>query len=113
MREYSTFTEFWPYYLTEHRQASTRAWHYFGTSCALFVLIFALTSRAWGFIGLAFICGYLFAWLSHAFIERNRPATFTYPLWSLAADFKMLFCFITGRMSRELEKAGIAPTRAR
>jgi len=107
MRKYTTFQEFWPYYLNEHSLPATRAWHYFGTFCGLAILIFAIVTGSWLFLPFAFISGYFFAWLSHGAIEKNKPATFTYPLWSLRADFKMLFCFVTGQMGRELTKAGV------
>jgi len=108
MREYQSFEAFWPYYLQEHSRPATRAWHYVGTSCAIALLIITLVTQTWWLLPAAFICGYFFAWVSHGTIERNKPATFTYPLWSLRADFVMLWCFLTGRMSRELKKAGIA-----
>lgn len=103
----TTYTEFWPYYLREHSKPATRAWHYFGTALALSVLTFAITTQSWWFLLAAVVSGYFFAWISHGAIERNKPATFTYPLWSLFSDFRMLFCFLTGQMSRELEKAGV------
>ncbi len=112
MREYSTFSEFWPHYLREHADSRTRAMHYVGTVLAITLLIFVLTTQKWSLLLLTLVCGYFFAWLSHLFIEKNRPATFTYPLWSLISDFKMLFCFLTGRLSAELKKAGVVNQRA-
>ena len=107
MRECKNFTEFWPYYLREHSAPATRAWHYVGTSLAIMILAAALISGHYAFILLALVCGYAFAWASHMGIEKNRPATFTYPLWSLASDFKMLYCFATGQLRAELAKAGV------
>ena len=113
MREHTSFAEFWPYYLQEHSKATTRAWHYVGTSLAILTLFAVIISQKWTFLPLAFICGYFFAWVSHGTIERNKPATFTYPLWSLVADFKMLFCFLTGRMNAELSNAGVQPLHSK
>jgi hypothetical protein len=105
MKTIQTYAEFWPYYLREHDQAATRGWHYVGTGLAISILIYALATHTWVLLPLAFVSGYFFAWLSHGLIEKNKPATFTYPLWSLISDFKMLFHFLTGTMGRELEKA--------
>jgi len=103
----TTYAEFWPYYLREHSRPATRGWHYVGTGLALTFLVFLILVQNWMLLPLVFVCGYFFAWVSHGLIERNKPATFTYPLWSLYSDFKMLFCFLTGRMKRELEAAGV------
>lgn len=107
MKTITTYTEFWPYYLREHAQAATRAWHYVGTGLAITLLIALILTKNWPFLPLVLVSGYFFAWLSHGLIEKNKPATFTYPLWSLASDFKMLFHFLTGTMGRELTKAGV------
>ena len=107
MRDYTSFSAFWPYYLREHSAPATRALHYIGTGLAIIVFMASIVSGAWAFIGLALVSGYAFAWLAHMIVEKNRPATFTYPLWSLGADFKMLFYFLTGRLDKELTKAGV------
>ncbi len=107
MSDPKTYLEFWPYYLREHSKPATRAWHYVGTAIAIAVLTYAVLTQSWWFLLVAVIAGYLFAWVSHGFIERNKPATFTYPLWSLFSDFRMFFYFITGQMARELKKAGV------
>ncbi len=107
MKDITTYSEFWPYYLQEHSRASTRAWHYVGTGLALIMLGALIITGHWIWLPLALISGYFFAWMSHGLIEKNKPATFTYPLWSLFSDFKMLFCALTGQMRKELVKAGV------
>lgn len=107
MREHANFTQFWPFYLREHSKPATRALHYFGTSLVVVIAIAAvLTGTWWMFVALP-VAGYFFAWIAHFGVEKNRPATFTYPLWSLAADFRMWWLWLTGRLGPELEKAGV------
>lgn len=112
MKTIKTYEEFWPYYLREHSQPATRAWHYFGTFIAISVLIGVLLTGRWALLPLVLVSGYFFAWVSHGLIEKNKPATFTYPLWSLVSDFRMLFCFVTGQMGDELRKAGVTPVHS-
>lgn len=93
-----SYSEFWPYYLREHSQPLTRAFHYFGTSLGISLVIFSVLTKQWNYLWFAMVSGYFFAWLSHFFIEKNKPATFKYPLWSFISDFKMLFYFLSGRL---------------
>ena len=106
-RKYRTFAEFWPYYLREHSRPQTRALHYAGTSLAIAFAIVALVSGRWLFLALLPVAGYFFAWIGHFGVEKNRPATFTYPVWSLLADFRMWWLWLTGRVGPELERAGV------
>jgi hypothetical protein len=109
MRAHRNFAEFWPFYLREHSKPRTRAFHYVGTSLVVLIAAAAVLTGSW-WLPLAMpIAGYGFAWGSHFAIERNRPATFTYPNWSLAADFKMWWLWLTGRLGPELVKAGVSP----
>ncbi len=111
MREYRSFGEFWPFYLREHSRPGTRALHYIGTSLVVLIALAAILSGRWWLLVLMPLAGYGFAWTAHAIAERNRPATFTYPLWSLAADFRMWWLWLTGRLAPELEQAGVAGNR--
>ncbi len=102
-----SFAEFWPYYLREHSRPATRALHYAGTSLVVALAIAApFVAGRWIWIALP-VAGYGFAWIAHFGVERNRPATFTYPLWSLAADFRMWALWLTGRIDTELARAGV------
>jgi hypothetical protein len=107
MREHNSFSEFWPFYLSQHSRASTRNLHYVGSTLAIIALIAVLATQTWWALILVPFSGYFFAWVSHFFIERNKPATFTYPLWSLIGDYRMYLYFLTGRLDAELMKAGV------
>lgn len=101
-KKYTSLSSFYLHYLYEHRHAKNRALHYVGTSGFIALLILSIIWQYW--ILLAFIpfVGYGFAWIGHGLIERNKPATFTHPLYSLASDFIMYFHWITGRLSGQL-----------
>jgi hypothetical protein len=105
MRIYKSFEEFWPFYLREHSKPRTRAFHYVGTSLVVALALAALVMGRWWLLLAMPVAGYAFAWVSHAAIERNRPATFTYPAWSLRADFKMWWLWLTGRLGPDLAAA--------
>ena len=104
-REYRSFGEFWPFYLREHSRPLTRALHYAGTTLVVGVMLFAAFTGRWSWLIAVPLAGYGFAWIAHFAVEKNRPATFTYPLWSLAADFKMWWLWLTGRLGPELRRA--------
>jgi hypothetical protein len=97
-RQFKSFADFWPYYLGEHSKSATRALHYVGTFTALAGLIALVAIGKWWLFPLAFVPGYALAWVGHFFIEKNRPATFTYPLWSFMGDWKMLGLMLMGRL---------------
>ena len=104
-REHRSFAEFWPFYLREHSRPSTRTLHYVGTSLVVAIAAFAAISGRWSWLLAVPVAGYGFAWIAHFTVEKNRPATFTYPLWSLAADFRMWWLWLTRRLEPELQKA--------
>lgn len=111
-KHYRSFAEFWPFYLREHSRTLTRAYHYIGTSLVVAIALYAVISGKWLWLLAMPVAGYFFAWLAHFRVEKNRPATFTYPLWSLAADFKMWWMALTGQLGPELEKAGVKTEKA-
>lgn len=103
-REIKTFEEFWDYYVGEHRKPATRILHFAGTTAAMGLFAGGLlTKRRWLLLA-APIAGYGPAWLSHFLIEKNKPATFKYPLWSLQADFVMWGKMIRGQMQAEVDR---------
>lgn len=112
MARITSFAEFWPHYLREHARPATRALHYAGTSLVLLLLVIALwTGHPLLFVAMP-VAGYFFAWVGHFAVEHNRPATFSYPFWSLAADFVMYGYWISGRLGSELDRAGVPRARA-
>jgi hypothetical protein len=98
MARIQSFREFYPYYLSEHSKASTRALHYVGTTLFFVLLLTGLWRQQWYYFALLPVVGYGFAWAGHFFVEKNKPATFQYPLWSLASDFVMYFQWLSGRL---------------
>lgn len=111
MQRIQSFREFWPYYLGEHSHHVCRKLHFLGTSIAVgFLALSAFTLNPFLLIP-AVVSGYFWAWIGHFVVEKNRPATFTYPLWSLIADFKMWGYMLRGKLwanAPVLPQAGIA-----
>lgn len=97
--KFSSYEEFWPYYVAEHRDPTCRKLHFIGTTL---VMAMAPNPLLWPVLPVA---GYGFAWVGHFKFEKNKPATFKHPLWSLRADFRMWKKIATGQMDAELERA--------
>lgn len=92
---YQTFAEFYPFYLSQHRHTICRRLHIVGTTIVIAVFFYAIISGHYWLLLLQPIIGYGFAWVGHYFFEKNRPATFTYPGYSLLGDYKMWWDVVT------------------
>ncbi|RON12573.1 DUF962 domain-containing protein [Pseudomonas frederiksbergensis] len=99
IRRFNNFAEFYPYYLSEHRNGTCRRLHFVGTSLVIFILALAIGNGAWWMLPALPLAGYSFAWVGHFFFERNRPATFQHPVYSLLGDFVMYRDMILGRVA--------------
>jgi hypothetical protein len=99
-----SFEEFWPFYVHEHSQKSTRIMHFVGTTAAAGTAVAALVLRRPSLVLLGLALGYGPAWVSHFFIEKNRPASFKYPRWSFQADWVMWSKIAAGTMDAEVER---------
>lgn len=102
---FNSISEFYPFYLTQHREFKCRTLHFVGTGIviALFILTFVL--QKWWLLLLMPVAGYGFAWTGHFLFEKNQPAAFKNPLWSLACDFIMFWHIITGQIGTKLKEA--------
>lgn len=104
-KKYKTLKDFYPYYLTEHSKKSTRVLHFIGTGLVVLLMISALIYQKWMFFAFIPLAGYGFAWVGHFFFEKNKPATFQYPLYSLASDFIMFWHILTFQIDEKMEEA--------
>ena len=104
-KKYKDLKSFYPYYLTEHGDPKNRMLHFCGTCLLIVCLLAGIVTGKWWLFVLVPVVGYGFAWFGHYFIERNKPATFTYPLFSLASDFVMFWHILTGQINSRLEDA--------
>ena len=99
-----TYREFWPFYLDQHRHATTRSIHYVGAASFIVLSVAALVSlNAWLLVP-AFALFYLPSWVAHFVIEGNRPATWTYPVWSFVSDIRMFALWLAGRLEAEFQR---------
>jgi hypothetical protein len=104
MATHRTYAEFWPFYLGEHSKPQTRGLHYVGSIASVVVLIWAVATQSWWWLLAVPVLGYAFAWFAHFFIEKNKPATFQAPFWSLISDYRMCGLWLSGRLGNELMK---------
>ena len=97
-QRFTSFNDFYPYYLTQHSNSTSRRLHFAGTLLVIIILITALVSGFYMLLLILPVAGYGFAWAGHFFFEKNKPATFKYPVYSLLGDFMMFRDMLTGRI---------------
>jgi hypothetical protein len=102
-----SFEDFWPFYVRQHSKPRTRLLHATGSVLAVILFGAAFAWNLWLLIAVP-VVGYAFAWYAHFFVEHNKPATFGHPFYSLAADYRMLFLMMAGRMDDEVAKYAAA-----
>ena len=102
---FASFADFWTFYVCEHMHAGSRMLHYIGAVGALACVVYAALTRTLLPLACAPLVGYAFAWLGHACLEHNRPATWGWPWWSLRAELRMVRLACMGRMRAEIARA--------
>jgi len=97
-RVFKDFDEFFPFYLQEHSNLVNRRLHVAGTSMGVLLFTYLLATRQYNFMPVSLVCGYGFAWIGHFFFEKNKPATFKYPVYSFMGDMRMLYGVFRGEI---------------
>jgi hypothetical protein len=97
--QFDSFAEFYPYYLSEHANARCRQLHFVGSWLVLSIILLSIVTSNWTLLWFIPIVGYGFAWLGHFFFEKNRPATFRHPFYSLLGDWVMFKDILTGKIT--------------
>jgi len=98
-KQYRNFADFYKFYLSEHQDKSNRRLHFVGSWLVITVIATAIFTQSWLWLLGAPVAGYTFAWIGHFFFEKNKPATFQYPVYSLIGDWVMFFQILTGKVS--------------
>jgi hypothetical protein len=104
-KQYQSLREFYPFYLLEHQNFISRLLHFIGTGGFMGIVFWSIFSQTWWLLLLGPVCGYGFAWIGHFVFEKNRPATFKYPAYSLASDFVMFYHILTLQIGKKIEEA--------
>ena len=103
-REFSNFQEFFPFYLSQHQNKTNQYLHAFGTTLTLIIWTIALSTQMYGLFPIGLMQGYAWAWVGHFCFEKNKPATFKHPFYSLIGDAFMYYYVITGQIDRKSEE---------
>ncbi|MEP0355255.1 DUF962 domain-containing protein [Paraglaciecola sp.] len=95
---FTSFAEFYPYYLSEHKNNTCRRLHFVGSALILILVAYTLVTDQWSLLWLLPVLGYGFAWVGHFFFEHNKPATFKHPFYSLLGDWVMFKDILLGKI---------------
>lgn len=104
-KRFNSLREFYPFYLTEHSNRVCRTLHFVGTGLVITLGIIGITTQNWKFFVMMPIAGYGFAWVGHFFFEKNKPAAFANPFYSLASDFIMFWHIISFQLPKKMEQS--------
>jgi hypothetical protein len=104
-----SYEAFWPFYVSQHLDRTCRRLHFAGTTLVIACAAAGALASSWFWAAMP-LAGYGFAWAGHFVFEKNRPATFEYPLWSLRADFRMYRFMLLGKMDAEIARLGLSST---
>ena len=96
-KKIKSLKEFYPFYLSEHQNTTSRILHFIGTALVILCFLTGFLFHDSRFFIAIPVLGYGFAWIGHFFFEKNKPATFQYPLYSLASDFILFYDLLTGK----------------
>ena len=96
--KFKSFKEFYPFYLSEHSKTPTKILHMIGSLGVIFIFFYSLITQNWNLLYYMPLCGYGFAWTGHFFFEKNKPATFKFPLYSFIGDWIMLKDILIGKV---------------
>jgi hypothetical protein len=96
--EFKSYEDFWSHYMNEHSRPATRWLHATGTVVTVIMIVFFVATRRWLWLPVALAPGYGLSWIGHFFVERNTPATFGHPVWSMLSDFKMVALMLTRQL---------------
>lgn len=97
-KRFTSFAEFYPFYLGEHTNRTCRRLHFVGSTLALVCLAMLVATGRWQYLFYGLLCGYGFAWLGHFGFEKNKPASFKRPLYSFMGDWVMYMQIWRGRI---------------
>ena len=94
LKPFKSFEDYWPSYMEQHANLNNRRLHFVGTFIVHLILLYVLATTNFKILLAIPFVGYGFAWYGHFVIEKNRPATFEHPIWSLMGDFRMFYLIL-------------------